>query len=161
MASFHFGTWEMLPRICARKGLPVTVVAGRQRDGTLASQLGRLRTWPGVTMAGSLRDALSATAAPGVTGFMLDNTSRGSHVEVEADGLMVRIPTAAFELARRRGDGVAATFCRLDGDRLQVTVYPAGDERAVVQNLLEQVRQHPEEWVFWAKAGAFRPAEAA
>jgi len=161
MASFHFGTWELLPGVYAREGLPVRLVTGRQTDGKLAAQLERLRAGSGVSLARSLREVLGATNEPGVSGFMLDNTSRGEQVEVEADGIVVRMPSAAFKLSRRRGNGVVPAFIRLERSRLEVTTYPAGNEREVALSLLEQVRQHPEEWVFWAKAGAFRSAEAA
>jgi hypothetical protein len=39
---------------------------------------------------------------------------------------------------------------------MRVDVYPAGDEQSAARALLDQVRQHPEEWVWWGKAGAIQ-----
>jgi lauroyl/myristoyl acyltransferase len=151
MASFHFGLWEFLPGWFARAGRPVQLVVGRQRGKVLAWLLERLRRSDRVAVGGSLKTAAAARGRPGISGFMLDNTSQGGETWTEAGGLRVRMPALAF----RFGSGAVQTaFARLERGRVRVDLYPAGSERVAAEALLEQVRAHPEEWVFWAKDGA-------
>ena len=105
-------------------------------------------------MAKGIRHAIKVGDGPAITGFMLDNTSQGTQTWTECDGVKLRLPDIGFRLAARKGRQLAPAFARLDRGRMRVDVYPAGDERAAARALLEQVRLHPEEWVWWGKAGA-------
>jgi lauroyl/myristoyl acyltransferase len=154
MASFHFGLWEYLPRVFSRSGCRVVLAVGEQRDQAFGRQVSALRRTRGVTMAKGIRQAIKAGDGPSITGFMLDNTSQGTQTWTECDGVRLRLPDIGFRLAVRKGGQLVPAFARLDRGRMRVDVYPAGDERAVARALLEQVRQHPEEWVWWGKAGA-------
>jgi lauroyl/myristoyl acyltransferase len=107
-------------------------------------------------MARGIRQAIRAGKGPSIIGFMLDNTSQGTQTWAECDGVKVRLPDIGFKLAARRGVRLAPAFARLDRGRMRVDVYPAGDEQAAAGALLDQVRQHPEEWVWWGKAGAIQ-----
>ncbi len=154
MASFHFGLWEYLPQVFSRSGCRVTLAVGEQRDPTLAKQLSGLRRSSGVTMAKGVRQAIRAGDRSSITGFMLDNTSQGTQIWTECDGVRMRLPDIGFRLAARKGGRLTPAFARLQRGRVRVDVYPPGDEQAAVRALLEQVRHHPEEWVWWGKAGA-------
>lgn len=154
MASFHFGLWEYLPRVFSRGGRRVTLAIGEQRDPTFGRQLSRLRRGGRVTIVKGIRQAVKAGCGSSITGFMLDNTSQGTQVWIECDGVRMRLPDIGFKLAARKGGRLTPAFARLDRGRMRVDVYPAGDEQVAAQALLDQVRQHPEEWVWWGKAGA-------
>jgi lauroyl/myristoyl acyltransferase len=154
MASFHFGLWEYLPQVFSRNGCRVVLAVGEQRDPGLGRQLSALRRTGGVNMARGIRQIIKADDRPSITGFMLDNTSQGTQTWTECDGVRVRLPDIGFRLAARKGGRLAPAFARLDRGRMQVDVYPAGDEQAATRALLDQVRKHPEEWVWWGKAGA-------
>jgi lauroyl/myristoyl acyltransferase len=154
MASFHFGLWEYLPRVFSRGGYRVTLAVGEQRDPALGRQLSHLRRSGGVTMAKGIRQAIKAGETSSITGFMLDNTSQGTQTWTECDGVRMRLPDIGFKLAARKGAGLTPAFARLDRGQIRVDVYPAGDQTAAVRVLLDQVRQHPEEWVWWGKEGA-------
>jgi len=156
MASFHFGLWEYLPQVFSRTGCRVSLAVGEQRDPGLGRQLSALRGSGGVNMAKGIRQAIKVGAGPSITGFMLDNTSQGTQSWTECDGVRVRLPDIGFKIAARKGGSLAPAFARLDRGRMRVDVYPAGDERAAARALLEQVRRHPEEWVWWGKAGAIQ-----
>jgi lauroyl/myristoyl acyltransferase len=156
MASFHFGLWEYLPQVFSRNGCRVLLAVGEQRDPGLGRQLSALRRSGGVSMARGIRQAIRAGKGPSIIGFMLDNTSQGTQTWAECDGVKVRLPDIGFKLAARRGVRLAPAFARLDRGRMRVDVYPAGDEQAAAGALLDQVRQHPEEWVWWGKAGAIQ-----
>ena len=156
MASFHFGLWEYLPRVFLRNGCRVSLAIGQQRDPGLGRQISALRQSGGVSLAKGIRQAIKAGTGPSITGFMLDNTSQGTQTWVECDGVKVRLPDIGFRLAAKKGGRLAPAFARLDRGRMRVDVYPAGDEQAAARALLDQVRQHPEEWVWWGKAGAIQ-----
>ncbi|MCX6841848.1 MAG: hypothetical protein NTX53_06170 [candidate division WOR-3 bacterium] len=156
MASFHFGLWEYLPQVFSRNGCRVLLAVGEQRDPVLSRQVSDLRRARGVKMAEGIRQVIKAGAGPSITGFMLDNTSQGTQSWTECDGVNIRLPDIGFRLAERKGGRLAPAFARLDRGRMRVDVYPAGDERAAARALLDQVRQHPEEWVWWGKAGAIQ-----
>ena len=105
-------------------------------------------------MAKGVRQAIRVRAKASVTGFMLDNTSQGTQAWTGCDGVRIRLPDIGFKLAARDGGGLVPAFARLHQGRVRVDVYPPGNEQAAARALLDQVRQHPEEWVWWGKAGA-------
>ncbi len=152
MVSFHFGAWEYLPKVFSRRA-PVRVVVGRQRANGLDAELTGLRSGSRVSVVRSAAELRNARNFPGITGFMLDNTSRGRRTTVARPGVDVAVPNAAF----RVGGPVVPMFAWFESCRLQVRAFPAGDEAAAVDALLEMVRSRPEEWVSWGKAGAVRP----
>jgi len=154
MASFHFGLWEYLPRVVSRGGKRVLLAVGRQRDAGLNRQLAALRRRRGVELARNLRQALTGGNGPTVVGFMLDNTSQGSQSWTEAGGVRLRMPDFGFRLAERQGGRLAPAFARWDRGRIRVDLYPAGNRQAAARALVAEVRRHPEEWVWWGKAGA-------
>jgi lauroyl/myristoyl acyltransferase len=156
MASFHFGLWEYLPKVFSRSGCRVTLAVGRQRDPALAVELWNLRSAGGVAVARGIRQAIKAGRQPSITGFMLDNTSQGTQTWADCDGVRIRLPAVGFRLAAREGAGLMPAFARLEHGRLRVDVYPPGDERVAARALLEQVRENPDEWVWWGKAGAIQ-----
>ncbi len=154
MASFHFGLWEYLPKVFSRSGCRVTLAVGEQRDPALAAELRDLRSSQCVAVARGIRQAIKAGREPSITGFMLDNTSQGAQTWVEWGGVRMRLPDIGFRLAARRGARLMPAFARLERGRLRVDVYPPGDEQVALRALLEQVREKPDEWVWWGKAGA-------
>jgi lauroyl/myristoyl acyltransferase len=107
-------------------------------------------------MANGIRQAIRADGESSVTGFMLDNTSQGTQTWIECDGVRMRLPDIGFKLAVRKGGRLTPAFARLQRGRVRVDVYSPGDEQAAVRALLDQVRQYPEEWVWWGKAGAIQ-----
>jgi lauroyl/myristoyl acyltransferase len=156
MASYHFGLWEYLPKVFSRSGCRVTLAVGEQRDPALAAELRDLRSSGAVAVATGIRQAIKSGCEPSITGFMLDNTSQGTQAWAEWDGVRMRLPAIGFRLAAREGRGLMPAFAWLERGRLRVEVYPPGDERAALRALLEQVRERPDEWVWWGKAGALQ-----
>ena len=135
-------------------GFRVRLVTAEQQDQGLARYVAGLRSGSSVELVSGLRDARQGMEQPGLTGFMLDNTARGRRTWVEFDELKVGMPSLAFRMADLRKIPVVPLFARFENSRLRVRVYGPTDERGVVQALLDQVRHRPEDWVFWAKAGA-------
>jgi lauroyl/myristoyl acyltransferase len=156
MASFHFGLWEMMPQVFARAGWRVGLLAGRQQDRFVARVASRARRSRGVSAVTKAKSALRLAGRPGLTGFMLDNTSRGNQEWFQDGSLRMRVPVFGFELARRRGLAVVPIWGCLERGRLRIGVGRPGPAAEVVGQLLEQARRRPEEWVLWAKAGALK-----
>jgi len=154
MVSFHFGVWEFLPQVFAGLGFRVNLGIGAQKNGSLDRILSGLRRNRCVRLTHSIKQVISWLKQPGLTGFMLDNTSQGRRVWVDIDGCHLGLPSLPFRLAARKGVRVVPLFAFFESGRMRVKVYPAGDERAAAQALLDQVRARPEEWVFWAKTAA-------
>jgi hypothetical protein len=190
VVSFHFGLWECLPQVFARQGYSVALVVGRQRDPLVARQVDYMRQARGVRLD-TLKSAFLDLDRPGLTGFMLDNTSQGRRAWVETGALRrevrresedvarvsqanpeparptwpvkMKLPVLPFELSRRRELPLRPAFCRMERGRLRVDLGRARSEEEVLSSLVEHVRSNPEEWVFWGKAGALSrlTAEAA
>lgn len=158
MVSFHFGAWEYLPMLFSALGYRVRLVTGRQRDPGLGAYLADVRSGSGVELVSGLRDLVQGMARPGLTGFMLDNTGRDRRDWVELEGLRLGMPGLGFRVAELRQARVVPLFARFDRGRLTVQVCGPTDKQGVALALLEQVRRRPEDWVFWAKAGALEPA---
>ena len=158
MASFHFGAWEFLPQVFGGQELPVRLAVGVQRDPALQGRVEQLRQGRGVTLVRSLREVMESIDRPGITGFMLDNTSQGSQQWVVVDSVRLRMPELPFRLAERAGTKVIPMFARLDRGRLVVEAGIAGGREAAAASMLGQVRAHPEEWIWWGKSGAVKAA---
>lgn len=167
MASFHFGVWEYLPQIFARRSGSVAVVVSEQRNPVLDFWLKRLRTGHGVKLIFQISQLFRRLSSPGITGFMLDNTSRGHALWIQLAGpddssrLMFRIPALPFQVLTRTANerkvavrGVVPVFGYLRKGRLVVRMFPAGDEENAIRALFTMIREMPEEWIFWGKAGA-------
>ncbi len=167
MASFHFGMWEYLPQIFARWTDSVAVVVSEQRNPVLDFWLRRLRTGHGVKLIFQISQFFRRLSSPGITGFMLDNTSRGRARWIQLAGrldssrLMFRVPALPFQVLTRSANegkvavkGVVPVFGYLRQGRLVVRVFPAGDEANAIRALFTMIREMPEEWIFWGKAGA-------
>ena len=156
MVSFHFGAWEYLPRVFAKLGYRVALTTGNQPDNLVQTQVARLRHLPNVEVTRGPKEAFAAVARPGISGFVLDNTSRGSQSWVDVDGLGFRMPTFPFEIAARRDEMVLPALARIERGRMRIDVGRPGDRNSVARFLLDNVRAWPEEWVFWGKSGAVR-----
>ncbi|MEO0079041.1 MAG: hypothetical protein ABIK86_08615 [candidate division WOR-3 bacterium] len=160
VVSFHFGLWECLPKAFARRGYSVALAVGRQRDRLVAAQVDRLRQSDSVKLV-SLKQAVRRLASPGLTGFMLDNTSQGSWLWANAGSIRMRLPALAFELARRKGVALWLAFARMEHGRLRIDLAPIRGPDETLAALVAQVRANPAEWVFWGKTGALANTEAA
>ncbi|MEO0009544.1 MAG: hypothetical protein ABIK51_03370 [candidate division WOR-3 bacterium] len=154
MVSFHFGVWEFLPGIYRCQGQDVAVTAGGMRDARFNVMVKRLRSKTGVKVINRAGMLIERLRRPGITGFMLDNTARGTQIQVVLDGVTFRIPALPFAFGRRCGCSVIPVFCYWDHGRLWVRVFEPDGPEGCIRALLQMVRERPAEWIFWGKAGA-------
>ncbi|MEN9979957.1 MAG: hypothetical protein ABIK38_06430 [candidate division WOR-3 bacterium] len=154
MASFHFGVWEFLPGIYRGHGQDVAVIVGDMHDKRFNLMVRRLRSKTGIKVINRARMLIEQLRRPGITGFMLDNTARGTRIQIVLDGVTFRIPALPFAFGRRRGCGVIPVFCYWDHGRLRVRVFEPEGPEGCIRALVQMVRERPAEWIFWGKAGA-------
>jgi|UniRef100_A0A7V3PUS5 lauroyl/myristoyl acyltransferase len=154
MVSFHFGVWEFLPGIYRNYGNDVAVMTGVMKDNLLHRIIKRIRCSSGVNVIGDVRMLLKRLQQAGITGFMLDNTTRGNQITVRIQKLNIRFPAAAFSMSRRIGIGVIPVFCYLDKGCLTVRVFSPQDPNGCFRILLKMISERPAEWIFWGKSGA-------
>lgn len=156
MVSYHFGLWEFLPHIFATQKALVVVVVSRQRNPLVEKSLHTIRTsTPGIKIVTNMKSLYAAYShhPSSLLGFVLDNTGQGKQMCLEAEGIVMRVPALPFQLGRYF-KGTIPVFSYLENGRLTVKIFPPGDGANALRALIHLVRQHPEEWVFWGKAGA-------
>ncbi len=152
MVSYHFGLWEFLPHIFAPKNALVILVVSRQRSPLIEKFLSTIRTsTPGIKIVTNVRSLYAAYSRypSSLIGFVLDNTSQGKQMWLEAEGIAMRLPSLPFQIG-----STIPVFSYLENGRPKVKIFPPGDGADALKALIHLVRQHPEEWVFWGKAGA-------
>jgi lauroyl/myristoyl acyltransferase len=155
--SLHYGLWELLPDTFARRGYPVCVGAGGQRDVRLGAEILQLRSLQRVRYSDSLAELSGAVASGSLVGFVLDNTTRGRGVACDSVWPGLEVLKAPFVLAQKSDAALVPMLMRADGERLTVKVgepVSSPDEFGVWAK--REIAAHPEDWVFWGK----REAEA-
>ncbi|HEX7124490.1 MAG TPA: lysophospholipid acyltransferase family protein [Thermodesulfobacteriota bacterium] len=167
----HLGNWELLAAVCARRGVPVQVVATRFRDPRVNDLLVELRAASGIRTIQrdeGPRPILRALREGHVLGILIDQ-------DTDVDGCFV--PFFGRPAYTTRGPGVlhlatGATvftlFCTRQPDgRYLLEVEPplppappglTGPARAAAAEAIvaectrrieAAVRRHPEQWVWW------------
>jgi len=150
--SLHYGVWELLPHVFARRGYPVCVGMGSQQDVQLGRELGQLRSGQRVTFASQVSEMHRALTEKALVGFALDNTraSRGVRCDALWSGFsLLRTP---FALAEAEGATLVPMLMRKTGPRLTVKIgEPVKTPDEFGAWARQEILAHPEEWVFWGK----------
>jgi KDO2-lipid IV(A) lauroyltransferase len=171
----HIGNWELLAASCAAIGLPVDVIGRRPHNACLSRILVAMRAGSGVTtierdrpQAG--RAILRTLRANRILALLIDQDTRGPRVFVPFFGRPAATPSGVATLALRTHARVVAVFIhrRSDGGhliRFLPPFPPADADRDDVQALTNaytaaievQIREYPEEWVWWHRRWRRRP----
>jgi len=179
----HLGNWELMACAMASAGYPVNVVARQVYDGRLNRLLLRYREEASVRVI--LRDSPSAgrqilqTLKRGeLLGMLIDQDTKVKGVMADFFGRKANTPSGAAALAVRRSVPVVAGFIhRISEVKHQIEILPAIEVRSTgdpQQDLVvntkrfnaiieEQIRRHPEQWVWfhrrWRRRNAYDPEE--
>jgi KDO2-lipid IV(A) lauroyltransferase len=165
----HVGNWELLGAYFAWRGMEVAAVARHIYVEGLNDLLLELRDRQGVQTilresADAGRRILRVLKSSGVLALLIDQDTRAPSLSVPFFGKPARTPIAAAALALRREVPVGAVFIHrrpAGGHRIvirQVFDPPATTDRlealrelttAFSAALEAQIREHPEEWVWW------------
>jgi len=171
----HCGNWELLGAALNCRGLGMAVVARSLDDARLQRLLAGLRGRFGTATIergseGAARQILTLLRRGGVLGMLIDQDTKVDGVWVPFFGRPAFTPVGAAKIALRQGASVIPTFVerRADGSHL-VTIHPPlalpedaeGATAVMTRAIEEQVRRHPEQWVWMHRRWRRQPPQAA
>lgn len=169
VATCHYGNWEVLGAVLARRGLPLHVLVQRPSQDAFDRLFKETREACGVATwenagAASLRPVLRALARGEALGLLADQHGEAQEAVVRLFGRPVSAPTGPFFFARRTGAAVLPMRAVREADgRHRIVVeaeLPAsGDDEADMQVLYgvyeRWIRERPEHWLWvhdrWAR----------
>jgi lauroyl/myristoyl acyltransferase len=150
--SLHYGLWELLPQVFARRGYQACVGLGGQFDREFGNSLLQLRAGHGVRMTESIAEMRRAARAGQLVGFALDNTSRTRGVECDTIWPGFRLLRTPFALARAERAVLVPMFMFQDGDHPRVEICePVASAREFGTQARRMIEARPEDWLFWGK----------
>lgn len=150
--TLHYGLWELLPDIFARRGYSLCVAVGHQREFSVGRRLSRLRFRPGVIWTDSLAAMRRALRCQRLVGFVLDNTRRTRGVPCSALGLGFTLLRTPFILQRTDNAELVPMFMFRNGNRFRVEVSgPVSSSEEFGSVARHLIQRSPEDWVFWGK----------
>ncbi|MEO0092263.1 MAG: hypothetical protein ABIK61_06115 [candidate division WOR-3 bacterium] len=163
VVSFHFGPWELLPKIFGQKGYQILLSVQNQRNQRLNNYLVKYRCDNKnihlVYDLKSLNAKLTNSLQPLILGFVLDNMNTASGFQILtniSDAIKNNMPLV---LCRRYSLPVVPIFIYSEDTRIKVSlgeaIMPNLSQEKIRQNIAQQflpfLRATPEQWVFWAK----------
>ncbi len=163
VVSFHFGPWELLPKIFGQKGYQIFLSVQNQRNQRLNNYLVKYRCDNKnihlVYDLKSLNAKLTNSLQPLILGFVLDNMNTASGFQILtniSDAIKNNMPLV---LCRRYSLPVVPIFIYSEDTRIKVSlgeaIMPNLSQEKIRQNIAQQflpfLRATPEQWVFWAK----------
>lgn len=152
VTSLHYGLWELLPGVFARRGYRVCVGLGRQRDAVLDGVVREIRSEHDVTMTDSVPRMRAALREGSLLGFVLDNSNRTRGLDCAALGEGFRLLRTPFSLSRVDGARLVPMFATQTRGRLRIDVLdPVDSSEEFGARARELIRARPEDWVFWGK----------
>jgi KDO2-lipid IV(A) lauroyltransferase len=169
----HCGYWELLAAAANCSGLRITVAVRGPTEAPLQSLLEGLRGRFGTRSVergepGAARELLRGMRE-GALGMLIDQDTRVEGVWVPFFGRPAYTPVGAARLALRRNTAVVPAFIerREDGShaaRFEAPLELPDDEleatAAMTRKIEEQVRRHPDQWVWMHRRWRTRPEGA-
>jgi KDO2-lipid IV(A) lauroyltransferase len=158
----HCGNWEILGAALNCRGLGMAVVARSLDEPRLQGMLAGLRDRFGTATiergsGAAARQILGILRRGGALGMLIDQDTKVDGVWVPFFGRSAFTPVGAAKIALRQGTDVIPTFVerRPDGSH-RIRIHPALDlpedpreaTAMMTRAIEEQVRRHPEQWVW-------------
>jgi KDO2-lipid IV(A) lauroyltransferase len=162
----HVGNWELLARYVALENYPAAVI-GKETSDPRTTRLverfrasGKLRViWRG--SQGAAKEMLRALKSNSILGILIDQDTKVQSVWVPFFGKLAKTPRAAADLALRTGAVPMLGFCTRVGPlkyriTMQEVPLPTSEGEAAVvalttaltEGIEQQIRAHPEQWVW-------------
>ena len=175
----HIGNWEVLARHVALSGYPCAVIGREASDPNTTALIERFRAggklrviWRG--NRGAAKEMLRTLRGNGVLGLLIDQDTKVQSVWVPFFGHAAKTPRAAADLALRTQAVPMLGFAtRLGPGRYRVSMREVplpsstGEEAVMAltaeltRGIEEQIRAHPEQWVWMHERWKSRPPEGA
>jgi len=167
----HCGNWELIATVVHHGGIFPAAVARPLDDPALQKLVVDLRSHFGTTTIargtrGAARQLLEVLRSGGALAMLIDQDTKVDGVWVPFFGRPAFTPVGAAEIALRQKAQVIPSFIerRADGSHL-VRFLPALDLPAdkrdatalMTARVEDQVRRHPEQWVWWHKRWRRQP----
>jgi len=161
----HCGNWELIATVVHNGGISPAAVARPLDDPALQKIVVDLRSHFGTTTIargtrGAARQLLETLRRGGALAMLIDQDTKVDGVWVPFFGRPAFTPVGAAEIALRQHAQVLPSFIyrREDGSHL-VQFLPALDlpddprdaTALMTERVEEQIRRHPEQWVWWHK----------
>lgn len=180
----HLGNWELMARLVAKVGAPVSAVAKRGGDARLMGLIEQWRADGGVSTLwredpSTARALLRVFKQGHVLGILVDQDTRVQGVWVPFFGRPAYTPRAPGDLALRTGAPVLVGTSHRTGERpgdglvfevTEVPYDPAPADReaevlritAACQAVMEDaIRRHPADWVWMHERWKTQPSDGA
>jgi len=171
----HVGNWELLARYVALENYPAAVIGKETSDPRTTKLVERFRAsgklrviWRG--SQGAAKEMLRALKGNSILGILIDQDTKVQSVFVPFFGKLAKTPRAAADLALRTGAVPMLGFCTRVGPlkyriTMQELPLPTTEGEAAVMALTtalthgieQQIRQHPEQWVWIHQRWKSRP----
>jgi KDO2-lipid IV(A) lauroyltransferase len=174
VATAHFGSWELLGELLARRGIRLRAVV-RPLKGALNARLMRNRVASGMGLIpprGAIRETLRALKRGEVVSYLIDQgLASKSALHVPFFGRPAATTPALALAAVRTGAPVLVVMAAREGERLRVMVEgpfraaPGTDVDASLMALTGQVtaavealiRRYPEQWLWLHRRWKYGP----
>lgn len=173
MFTAHCGNWEWLSYVMGTYGRPVSVLHRERDHPDMNSYIIELRAKAGVRTIGrgtssSAREMIQAIRKGGMLAFVIDQNIRTESVKVPFFGTPALTPIGPVNFAIRTEAMISVSYIhRLPDGRhhaqfLEPTECRKGDDPValaaeITRKYEEQIRRHPEQWVWLHERWRERP----
>jgi KDO2-lipid IV(A) lauroyltransferase len=166
LVSAHYGNWELAARYATSRGIPLSVIAKRQRNTYFDDYTNHLRNRFGIGVIisdESMRPLFERLRHNEAVCFLSDQDARGDGIRMDFFGHPASVHYGPVKLALRTGASIVSGYMvsipgqpheLIFSEPIHTTGLKDTPEnvytitRALLDRLEEMIRLHPEQW-FW------------
>jgi KDO2-lipid IV(A) lauroyltransferase len=179
LVTAHFGSFDMMTQVIARRGLPLTALIARVKPAWLSDFISHLRGWRGMDLLfvdeeegsgvnlSALKNAIATLRGGGMLGVLVDRNMEQQGVSIPFFGEQTKMAAGVAKMALRTRAVVVPSIClRLPRGRYSLTfaqpIEPTGsasneeDVKALLTGIFSHferyIRRYPEQWVLLQSA---------
>ena len=168
----HCGNWEWLAYCLAKSGIPMTVLQRERNEAELNRFITAIRATAGIRTIGrgstaAGREMIVALRRGGILGFLIDQSIRAESAKVPFFGRPALTPIGPAKLAIRTESAVVSVFIERRRGRQYIRFNeliethrnddPIALTALITQDIEEQIRRVPEQWVWMHDRWRERP----
>ena len=168
----HCGNWEWMAYSLQKAGIPMSVLQRERNEPNLNRFVTAIRATAGMRTidrgsSGAAREMISTLRNGGMLGFLIDQSIRAESVKVPFFGRPAPTPIGPAKLAIRTRAPAVSVFIERRRGRLHIRFNEVIDTReiddpvaltaVITQDIEEQIRRAPEQWVWMHDRWRERP----